>query len=65
MMKNDGTYTREINKIEKYNLLILDDFGLAPFDITARIILLELIEDRHGRKSTIISSQVPVAKSMR
>ena len=62
MMKADGSYTREISKIEKYDLLILDDFGLAPFDNTARMILLELIEDRHGRKSTIISSQLPVAK---
>ncbi len=62
MMKADGSYTREISKIEKYDLLILDDFGLAPFDNTARMILLEIIEDRHGRKSTIISSQLPVAK---
>jgi DNA replication protein DnaC len=62
MMKADGSYAREISRIEKYDLLILDDFGLAPFDNTARMILLEMIEDRHGRKSTIISSQLPVAK---
>ena len=48
--------------MEKYDLLILDDFGLAPLDSTARMFLLEIIEDRHGRKSTIISSQLPVAK---
>ncbi|SEO75145.1 ATP-binding protein, partial [Niastella yeongjuensis] len=40
----------------------LDDFGLQPLDNTARMILLEIIEDRHGRKATIISSQLPVAK---
>ena len=60
-MKADGSYTREIAKIEKYDLLILDDFGLQQLDSTARLILLEIIEDRHGRKSTIISSQLPVA----
>ena len=61
-MKADGSYTREIGKIEKYDLLILDDFGLQPLVNTARMILLEIIEDRHGRKATIISSQLPVAK---
>lgn len=62
MMKADGSYTREMAKIEKYDLLILDDFGLQQLDSTARMILLEIIEDRHGRKSTIIASQLPVAK---
>lgn len=62
MMKADGSFTREMAKIEKYDLLILDDFGLQALDNTARMILLEIIEDRHGRKSTIISSQLPVAK---
>jgi DNA replication protein DnaC len=62
MMKADGSYPREISKIEKYDLLILDDFGLQPLDNTARMILLEIIEDRHARKSTIIGSQLPVAK---
>jgi len=62
MMKADGSYVKEISKIEKYDLLILDDFGLQPFDNTARMILLEMIEDRHARKSTIISSQLPVAQ---
>ncbi len=62
MMKADGSYTREMTKIEKYELLILDDFGLQQLDNTARMILLEIIEDRHGRKSTIIASQLPVAK---
>ena len=61
-MKADGSYGREMAKIERYDLLILDDFGLQALDSTARMILLEIIEDRHGRKSTIISSQLPVAK---
>jgi DNA replication protein DnaC len=62
MLKADGSYSREISKIEKYDLLILDDFGLAILDNVARMFMLEIIEDRHGRKSTIISSQLPVAK---
>jgi DNA replication protein DnaC len=62
MAKADGSYHRQINKIEKYDLLILDDFGLQPLDNKSRMILLEIIEDRHGRKSTIIASQLPVAK---
>ncbi len=62
MSQADGAYYREIDKIEKYNLLILDDFGLQPFDEQSRIILLEIIEDRYDKKSTIISSQIPVAK---
>ena len=62
MLKADGSYSREIAKIERYDLLILDDFGLQPFDNESRMALMEIIEDRHGRKSTIIASQLPVAK---
>jgi DNA replication protein DnaC len=58
--KADGSYIKEISKIEKMDLLILDDFGLKPLDGSQRLMLLELIEDRHGRKSTIITSQLPV-----
>jgi DNA replication protein DnaC len=41
-------------------LLILDDFGLKPLDNNQRLILLELLEDRHGKRSTIVASQLPV-----
>ncbi len=58
--KADGSYFKEINKIEKMDLLILDDFGLKPLDGNQKLMLLEIIEDRHGRKSTIITSQLPV-----
>ncbi len=60
--KADGTYIKEISKIEKQDLLILDDFGLKPLDNNQRLILLELLEDRHGKRSTIITSQLPVSK---
>ena len=47
-------------KIEKQDLLILDDFGMQPFDAGSRASLMEIIEDRHGKHSTIITSQLPV-----
>jgi DNA replication protein DnaC len=62
MAKADGSYAREIAKIERQNLLILDDFGLQPFDAQGRSMLMEIIEDRHGKASTIITSQIPVSK---
>lgn len=62
MAKADGSYIREIAKIERHNLLILDDFGIQPFDAGARSALMEIIEDRHGKGSIIITSQVPVSK---
>lgn len=60
--KADGTYLKQINRIEKQDLLILDDFGLQPLDNNTRMMLLEIIEDRHGKKSTIVASQLPIAK---
>lgn len=61
MSKGDGSYLKEISRIEKHDVLILDDFGLAPLDNHQRDALMEIVEDRHGRKSTIISSQLPVS----
>ncbi len=60
MAKADGSHLRELAKIEKQEILILDDFGLQPFDAGARSMLMDVIEDRHGKHSTIIASQVPV-----
>ena len=59
--KADNSYIKEIRKIEQQDLIILDDFGLQPLDIQSRMTLLEILEDRHGRHSTIITSQLPVA----
>jgi DNA replication protein DnaC len=58
--KADGSIVKEIAKIEKQDLLILDDFGIQPFDNQNRAILLDIIEDRHGKHSTLITSQLPV-----
>jgi len=60
MAKADGSSMRELVKIEKQDLLILDDFGIQPFDAQTRMTLLEIIEDRHGKRSTIFASQLPV-----
>lgn len=62
MSQADGSYLKEIKKIAKSNLLIIDDFGIEPLDQPARMILLEILEDRHGKQSTIFTSQVPVKK---
>ena len=58
----DGSYSACLNKILKIDLLILDDFGLQPSPtVTQRTDLFNLIEDRHQLKSTLITSQLPVA----
>jgi DNA replication protein DnaC len=62
MLKADGSYMKEIGRIEKQDLLILDDFGIQQLDEMGRMALLEIIEDRHGRASTIVVSQLPVTK---
>lgn len=60
MAKADGSYIKEIARIERQNLLILDDFGLQPLDNQSRSFLMEIMEDRHGKGSVIITSQIPV-----
>lgn len=59
--KRDGSYLKLLEKLFKSDVLILDDFGLNTFDDKARLAMLDILEDRHGRKSTIILSQLPVA----
>ena len=58
--KAKGNILQDLKKIEKIDLLILDDFGMQPFDATSRMNLMDIIEDRYGKKSTIITSQIPV-----
>ena len=62
MAKADNSYITEIAKIERQQLVIIDDFGIQPLDTQARAMLMEIIEDRHGKGSTLITSQVPVSK---
>ena len=56
----DGTYAKILKKIKKQNVLIIDDFGLHPMDEQCKLLLLELLEDRYGIGSTVITSQLPV-----
>jgi len=60
LAKAKGTLLTELKRIERIDLLILDDFGLQPFDPQSRLILLDIIEDRHQKRSTILTSQIPV-----
>ena len=62
MAKADGSYIKEIAKVEKQQLLILDDFGVQPYDGQSRAGLMEIIEDKHSKTSLIITSQLPVSK---
>lgn len=61
LSKVDGTYLKELEKILKTDLLILDDFGLQSFDNHGREALMDIIDDRYNKSSTIISSQIPVS----
>jgi len=60
MAKADGSYLKELAKIEKQDVILLDDFGLQALDSQNRITLLEIIEDRHNKGSIIVTSQIPV-----
>lgn len=61
LAKADGSYLKELARIERQQLLIIDDFGIQPLDAPSRNTLMEIIEDRHGKSSTVITSQVPVS----
>jgi DNA replication protein DnaC len=58
----DGTYIRWLNTIAKTPLLIIDDFGLQSLSHDMRLTLLQILEDRFAKGSTIITSQLPVNK---
>lgn len=61
LSKVDGTYIRELKKLLKVDLLIMDDFGLQAFDSHAREALMDIIDDRFNQTATIVSSQIPVS----
>jgi DNA replication protein DnaC len=62
LAKVDGSYLKELSRLERQDLLIIDDFGIQPLDGPGRTALLEIMEDRHGKSSTIFTSQVPVSQ---
>lgn len=60
--KADGRYPKLLRDYAKADLIILDDFGLMPLSDDTRRDLLEILDDRHNRKSTLLTSQLPVEK---
>jgi DNA replication protein DnaC len=62
MAKGDGSYDKWLLRFSRMDLLVLDDWGMAPFAEEGRRDLLEILEDRHGKKSTLVTSQLPIAK---
>jgi DNA replication protein DnaC len=60
LARGDGRYARILRALGGVQLLILDDWGLEPLDAQARHDLLEILEERYGRRSSIITSQLPV-----
>jgi len=58
--KLEGNYIKLLNQIEKNQLIVLDDFGLQPLDNNTRLALLQILEDRYGKKSIIITAQLPI-----
>ena len=59
--RGDGSYNRILNDLKKPDLLILDDFGIAPLEPAACRDLLEVVDERHGSKATLITAQLPVS----
>lgn len=60
LAKADGSYGKLLRKLQTVDVLILDDFGLGHLTDAQRHDLLEVIEDRYGRRSTVITSQLPL-----
>jgi DNA replication protein DnaC len=58
--RGDGRYGKLMRSYAKTRLIVLDDWGLTPMTNSGCRELLEMIEDRHGKHSTIITSQLPV-----
>jgi DNA replication protein DnaC len=58
--KGDGQYSKLLTSLAKVDVLILDDWGLMKLSAENRRDLLEVLEDRHGRRSTIATSQLPI-----
>ena len=58
----DGRYPKLLESLAKTDVLVIDDWGLAPFSAENRHDLLELLEDRHAVRSTVVTSQLPVDK---
>jgi len=59
--KGDGSYPKLLQQLARFDLLVLDDWALNPLDATAQRDLLEILEDRFQQRSTLVTSQLPLA----
>jgi len=62
LARADGTYPRWLAKVARFDVVVLDDWGLVPLAESERRDLLEIMEDRYGNRSTILTSQMPVTQ---
>lgn len=62
LARDEGTHARLLGKLAKFDVLVLDDWGLGAPKDSQRHDLLEVIEDRYGRLSTVVTSQLPIGK---
>lgn len=60
--KADGRYPKVLNKLARTHLIVLDDWGLAALDEPQRKDLLEILDDRHQQRATLVTSQLPISK---
>lgn len=60
--KADGRYPKLLNKLARTHLIVIDDWGLATLNDEQRKDLLEILDDRHQQRATIVTSQLPVPK---
>lgn len=60
LARADGSLAKLLTKLAKTELLILDDWGLAPLADAERRDILDILEDRYGRKATLVTSQLPI-----
>lgn len=58
--KGDGRYTKLLAELAKTDLVVFDDWGLSPLSLEQCRDLLEVLDDRHGRRSTLVTSQWPL-----
>lgn len=64
LSKLDGSYLKMITNLEKYDLLIWDDFGLQPMDDKTRLAMLQILEERYERKTSLSPHSFPLPNGM-
>ena len=58
--RGDGSYAKLMTRLARTDVLVLDDWGLSKLNAEQRRDLLEILEDRHGARSTVVTSQIPL-----